>query len=88
MKPSLKRVLEALDNKEYEFYDNLEEEDRPSIYPLLKWCANVEGEKEVGFLLKASRLADEHFFNLPPSMQWRVLCIISIRKGKWKHFWI
>ena len=89
-------VLEALDKKDYGYYDRLTEEQQKKFVPfmMLHWMSSIKKQGEVGnyYVLATEELANKHIFNeyvqRHPKLQWLMLCSISPNMGKQFHQWI
>ena len=89
-----RKFLPAIDRKDYDFYDNLTEEERKgfSAFMGLKYGANIKGNyyMQYYYLLNANNSANIHLFDLSrfPKLQWLMLASISPGKGIQKHYWV
>jgi hypothetical protein len=92
-KLDLKNELAALDGKDRDFYDSLDDSERKkfSSYILLKFAANVEGSRDLQeyYLLSANE-QNKNFWSLTrhPKLQWLSLSAISPGVGSQRHYWI
>lgn len=91
------RALEALDKKDYHWYENLTEEQKKKFVPfmLLQWMSTVASNKSMisnYYVLSTELNANLHMFNERvqhhPELQWLMLCSISPGLGKQFHQWI
>ncbi len=88
------RVLPAIDNKDYTFYDNMSEEERKafSAFMGLKWGASISGDRTLQhyYLASMNHHANKHMFDLAkhPKLQWMMLVAGSPNFGKQRHEWI
>ena len=88
------KVLSALDNKDYAFYDSLTDEEKKGFTAFLtnKWMANVEGSKELQhyYLASTNHYSNKHLFdiNKHPKLQYLSLVASSPGIGKQRHKWI
>jgi hypothetical protein len=90
-------VLEALDKKDYGYYDRLSEEQKKKFVPFLivKWMSAVSNrDPEIqGYYVRATNIAaNKYLFNenvsKHPKLQWLMLCSVSPGIGKQYHKWI
>lgn len=87
------KMLRGIDQKDYSFYDNLDEEERKGFsgYLGLKWAASVEGSPELQhyYLASTNYYANRNFFdiNKHPKLQWLTLVASSPGLGTQKHKW-
>jgi hypothetical protein len=67
-KLDIKRVLSAVDSKDYEFYNNLSDEERKAFSPyvLLRYISNVDGDRDIQewFLEKTHEYVNKHMWDL------------------------
>lgn len=88
------RVLNAIDNKHYGFYDTLTEEERKTLAPFvaMKWNASVSSSKEIQhyYVAATNHYANKHLFDLSKhqKLQWLLLCAASPGIGKQRHEWL
>ena len=89
-------ALEALDRKDYGYFDKLTEEQQKKFVPymMLHWVSSIKKQGEVGkyYVLATEEGANKHVFNeyvqRHPKLQWLMLCIVSPDMGKQFHQWI
>lgn len=89
-------ALEALDRKDYGYFDTLTEEQQKKFVPymILHWVSSIKKQGEVGkyYVLATEEFANKHIFNeyvqRHPKLQWLMLCIVSPDMGKQFHQWI
>lgn len=89
-------VLNALDKKDYFYYDSLTEEQKKKVVPfmLIHWMSAIKGAENVSkyYVLSANEYGNKYLFNefvsKHPKLQWLMLCGISPDKGKQYHQWI
>ena len=85
---NLFEALEAIDRKDYGYYDTLthEQQRRFSAYMMLMWAPSVKGAYQVTFLQRINEIANKHVFDEVvqdnPKLQWLMLCASSPGKGK------
>jgi hypothetical protein len=88
------KMLAAMDCKDYNFYDNLSDEERKgfSAFLALKWGASVEGSREIQhyYLAATNHYCNKHWFeiNKHPKLQWLELCAASPGIGPQRHKWL
>jgi len=92
------KVLEALDRKDYDYFDKLTTEQQNAFigqsFTLLTWMSCIKNSGELGkyYVLVTEELANKHFFNehirSHPKLQWLLLCTISPNMGKQYHEYI
>ena len=91
---SIWNEMAAVDNKDYEFYDRLTDDQKKifSPYLILKWGSAVEGNGDISkyYAVSANEFANIDFFNLSKhkKLQWLVCCAISPKIGKQRHYWL
>jgi len=89
-------ALNAIDKKDYGYYDRLSEEQKKKFVPfmLIHWVSNVKASSEVQgyYLLSTEYHANKYLFNeviqKNPKLQWLMLCASSPGLGKQFHQWI
>lgn len=90
-------ALEAIDKKDYGFYDRLTDEQKKKFVPfmLVKWISSiVTRDKELqGYYVRATDLAANKFlFNEKvydhAKLQWLMLCVVSPIQAKQYHKYI
>jgi len=87
-------IMENMDNKNYNFYDSLSEEDKKkfSPYMILKWGSCVENDGNVGryYTLSSNENSNMDFWNISkhPKLQWLACCAMSPKIGRTRHYWI
>lgn len=89
-------ALEALDRKDYGYFDTLTEEQQKKFVPymMMHWVSSIKKQGEVGkyYVLATEEFANKHIFNeyvqRHPKLQWLMLCIVSPDMGKQFHQWI
>lgn len=92
-KLDLPNELRALDNKDRDFYDSLDEEERKkfSAFVLLRFGANVQGDADFQryYLLSANEQNTNFWdINRHPKLQWLSLSAISPGLGSQRHYWL
>lgn len=89
-------VLNALDKKDYGFYDRLSEAQQKKFAPyvIIQWLSSAKGEPLLQQYLVCSTEvnANKYFLNEKitphPKLQWLMLCAASPGIGKQRHQWI
>jgi hypothetical protein len=78
-KLDIKRVLTAVDTKDYDFYSNLTEEDRKefSPYVLMRFTSNVQNDADLQewFIERTNEWVNKDFFSLGSKhkeLQWKL----------------
>lgn len=93
-KLSLARQFRAMDSKQRDFLESLDEDERKeySSYLAIKYAANVEGipELEEYYIMAANERANPHYLSLSrhPKLQWLLLTTISPGMGNHNHYWL
>jgi succinate dehydrogenase flavin-adding protein (antitoxin of CptAB toxin-antitoxin module) len=89
----LSAQLRALDKKDRDFYDNLNDEDRKkfSTYLMMRWSASVEGSADLQewYLRATNEQANKYFWDLNhhPKLQWLATTTVSPNMGVHRHYW-
>jgi hypothetical protein len=87
-------VLKQIDNKNYDFYDSLDENQKKTIAPyvIMKWDASVYGSYDLqGYHVVANNTyVNEDFFSLynHKKLQYLLCCVPSPGLGNQKHYWL
>jgi hypothetical protein len=89
-------ALDALDKKDYGYYDRLTEEQQKKFVPymILHWISSIKKTGELGkyYVLATEEFANKHMFNeyiqRHPKLQWLMLCAVSPNTGKQFHQYI
>jgi hypothetical protein len=89
-------ALEALDKKDYSYYDRLTEEQQKKFVPfmLLQWMSAIKGNKDlqIYYLRNLNEVANKHLLSYQlkdhPKLQWLMLCSVSPNLGKQFHQYI
>lgn len=86
--------MSAVDKKDYNFYDRLNDEQKKkfSTYLIMRWASTVEGNNDIS---KYYNIATNEFVNINlwdlskhKKLQWLTCCAISPKLGKQKHYWL
>lgn len=89
-------VLNALDKKDYGYYDRLTAEQKKKFVPfmMLHWMSAIKGNEGVSryYVMSTNEYANKYLFNefvqKHPKLQWLMLCSASPGMGKQFHQWI
>lgn len=89
-------AMEALDKKDYEYFDNLTDEQRKKFtaFMLTHWMSAVGsgGSIQRQYLLRTNEYANKYILDSSlkdhDKLQWLMLCSISPNKGKQFHKYI
>lgn len=96
-KVPLSRILQALDCKERQFYENLSDEEKKSIgfVPLLRYASSISSNDKMAeqyHLLATNRHANIRFFDISAKnhsqLMWLLLTTVSLDIGTQYHKWI
>lgn len=90
------KVLDALDTKDYDYFQNLTPEQQRKIVPhvLIQWLSSVstQGPMQEYFLRMADSNANRYLLdetvNRHPLLQWLMLCTVSPTRKRAYHSWI
>ena len=90
------QALEALDKKDYGYYDRLSPEQQKKFTPfmLVRYLSYLKGSGEVAgyYAMSTNYHANKYIFNeyvqKHPKLQWLMLCASSPGLGKQFHPWI
>lgn len=90
------KALEALDKKDYGFYDRLSEEQQKKFVPFMMthWMSQIKSSGGLGsyYVMSVNHYANAHLFNenvmKHPKLQWLMLCSSSPDMGKQFHQWV
>ena len=97
---NLFKTLEALDRKDYDFFDRLTPEQQKKFVPflLVQWMSGIKGNRDLQryylqsteyyankYLLDHMIASKEHSH---PKLQWLMLCAASPGAGKQFHQWV
>lgn len=89
-------ALNALDKKDYGFYDRLSPEQQKKFVPymMLLWMSAIKGSEGLQryYIMATNEYANKYYFNeyvqKHPKLQWLALCAASPGLGKQFHQWI
>lgn len=90
----LKKVMAAADKKDYDFYDNLSDEDKKlfSPYMAMRWLATVSGNEDlqVYYLLSTNEKVNTQLWdiNKHPKLSWLSIAAASPGVGNQNHQWV
>ena len=90
------KALEAIDKKDYGWFDSLTEDQQKKFTPymMLHWMSAIKSGGMLGayYVMSADANANKHMFNervqQHPKLQWLMLCAASPGMGKQFHQWI
>lgn len=90
------KALDAIDNKNYNWYAELSEEQKKKFtaYMLTHWTSAIKktGPVAAYYLMSVNEKANQYLFNekiqANPELQWLMLCAASPGMGKQFHQWI
>jgi chlorite dismutase len=92
-KLSINNEMAQLDAKNYDFYDELNDEERKkfSTYLMLRYAASVQGSPDLQewYLRATNDRVNQNFFDLNrhPKLQWLLCATISPGMGLQRHYW-
>jgi chlorite dismutase len=92
-KLSINNEMAQLDAKNYDFYDELNEEERKkfSTYLMLRYAASVQGSPDLQewYLRATNDRINQNFFDLNrhPKLQWLLCATVSPGMGAQRHYW-
>jgi len=89
-------ILARLDNKDYNYFDSLSDEQQKKFVPfmLTHWMSCIKGNEQLSryYILSTNEYANKYIFNeliqKHPKLQYLMLCAISPKLGKQFHQWI
>jgi hypothetical protein len=89
-------ALNALDRKDYAWFDTLSEEQQRKFvaFMMIKYMSYLKGSSALSayYVMSTDSNANKYFFNeyvsKHPKLQWLMLCASSPGKGKQFHPWI
>ncbi len=88
----LMSLLRAIDNKDRDFYDSLDDEEKKSFsgYIAMRWSSSISSnqpELDEYYLRSTNFNANKHIFNLSkhPKLQWLMVTAISPGMGTYNH---
>ena len=91
---SIWKVMEALDKKDYGFYDSLTDDEKKKFSPYLifKWASTVEGNNDISkfYALSMNEYVNVDFWECSKNkkLTWLSLCAASPGIGRQKHYWL
>lgn len=91
---NLFEALEAIDRKDYGYYDRLTDEQKKKFVPymMLVWSSSINSGYQKSLLKSVNEIANTHFLNenisKNPKLQWLMLCASSLNIGKQFHQFI
>ena len=89
-------ALNAIDNKDYGYFDRLTPEQQKKFVPfmMLHWMSAIKAQEGLSryYVMSAAEYANKYMFNenvqKHPKLQWLMLCSASPGLGKQFHQWI
>ena len=89
-------LFDAIDKKDYGYYDKLTEEQQKKFVPYMMthWMSAIKANAGLSsyYLMNTDHTANKHLFNeyvqKHPKLQWLMLCAASPGLGKQFHQWI
>lgn len=89
-------ALDAIDKKDYGYYDRLTDEQKKKFIPymMLHWVSSIkkQGELSKYYVIATNEFANVNMFNeniqRHPKLQWLMLCVASPSMGKQFHQYI
>jgi hypothetical protein len=95
-KMTLNSELRALDNKDRNFYDSLDAEDKKKFSPylMLRYSASVDGHPDLQawYLRATNERVNVNFFDISTAqhkkLQWLLCTTTSPGMGSQKHYWL
>jgi hypothetical protein len=91
---SIWQEMKAVDLKDYDYYDRLNEDQKKqfSTYLLMRWASTVEGTGDIPkyYTVATNEFVNANFFSLSrhKKLQWLIICAISPNIGKQRHYWL
>jgi hypothetical protein len=90
------KALDAIDRKDYDYYNQLTEEQQKKFVPFMmtKWASSVKANGDIGryYVMSVNENANKHLFDeriqKHPELQWLMLCAASPGIGKQYHQYI
>lgn len=86
-------VLKQIDNRNYQYYDTLSEEQQKEIQPytLCRWMSAIAGNEynHMALTIDINNNVNKHFWELSKykDLQWKLLCSCGNKKFN-RHQWI
>lgn len=81
-KLDIKRELNAVDNKKYNFYENLSDEEKKAFSPyiLMRYTSNVQGDRDIQewFLERTNECVNKHHWTLSKNhknLLWKLFAV-------------
>jgi hypothetical protein len=90
------KALEAMDKKDYGYYDRLTVEQQKKFVPFMMthWMSQIKSSGGLGgyYVMSVNHYGNVHLFNeyvmRNPKLQWLMLCASSPDMGKQFHQWV
>jgi len=90
-----KKVIPAIDRKDYNFYDTLSDVEKKEFAPmvLMRWGVNINynNAELLGYYVRSTNhYTNKHLFALHkhPKLQWMMIVASSPKMGNYKRQWI
>lgn len=86
-------VIKQLDNKNYQYFDTLTDEQKKEIQPytLMRWLSTASGNESNHSIMTitVNEIVNNHFWELSKykDLQWKLLCACGLKKWM-RHQWI
>lgn len=86
-------VIKQIDNKNYRYYDSLNDEQKKELQPytLMRWMATASGNEELHkqMTLNVNNKVNVHFWELSKykDLQYKLLCSCGLKKWM-RHQWL
>jgi len=90
----LNQILSAMDRKDRDFYDNLDDELKKKFSPFLmvRYCSSVSGSPDLEnyYIASTNYYANKNLLDLSkhPKLQWLMFTAASPGAGVMRHNWI
>ena len=84
------RTLEAIDNRDMGFFDNLLPEEKKSLHSpvVMRWLSSTVGNTDEWYLCAVNERVNQHLYDLydHPGLTYRLMASCGV--GKQRHQWI
>lgn len=92
----LNKILTALDRKDRDFYDNLDDDEKKGFSPflMLRYASSIQGDPELEhyYIASTNHYANVGILESPlskhPKLQWLMFTAVSPGLGTMRHNWI
>lgn len=92
-KLDIKRELQAVDRREYDFYDQLTDEEKKAFSPyiLMRYTSNVQGDQDLQewFLERTNELVNKNHWNLSKnhkSLLWKLFAGVGVGQNMYHPY--